>query len=82
MAIKDDDYSLYYLGILHFSNCTTLFAITVYFLTEAMILPGYQTGHSVSSSNFHHLALLALPCLWHQGDTADLNFAILYMIIV
>ena len=35
------------------------------------------------SSNFYHLALLALfvVLVLHQGDSADLNFVILYMII-
>ena len=35
------------------------------------------------SSNFHHWPLLALlvALVLHKGDSADLNFAILYMII-
>ena len=34
-------------------------------------------------SNFHHRPLLALlvALVLHKGDSADLNFAILYMII-
>ena len=29
---------------------------------EAMILPGYQTSDSATSSKFHHLALACLAC--------------------
>ena len=45
-----------------------------------MILPGYQTSDSASSSKFHHLALLALfvALVLHYGDSAYFNFAILY----
>ena len=42
-----------------------------------MILPGYQTSDSARSSKFHHLALLVL----RFGDSADLIFAILCIII-
>ena len=47
-----------------------------------MILPGYQTSDSASSSKFNHLALLALlvALVLHEGDSADFNFAILYVV--
>ena len=44
-----------------------------------MILPGYQTSDSASSSKFHRLALL-LALVLHQGDLTDFNFAILYIV--
>ena len=49
--------------------------------SEAIILPGYQTIDSASSSKFHHLALLVALVLY-RGDSADLNFAILYSMII
>ena len=44
---------------------------------------GCQTSNSASSSKFHFLVLLALlvALVLHSGDSADLNFAILCMII-
>ena len=64
MAIKDDDYSLYYLGILHFSNCTTLFAIT------AMILHRLENLNPLSHPN----ATLAPQARQARASGENLNY--------